>query len=322
MYPVVDESFNKVLRDVLPSPAITMLEWITHLGDGAFLIAIALLLYWFGEESSRERRAFVIAVGLVALSLSVGLKGYFQLTRPDLAFSDGYPGFTFPSAHAMGAAALYTALALTMKTGPKRLRLLVAGVLIVLIGLSRIVLGVHYLADVIAGIVLGLAIVWVGFQFKSVVPEAVDDALPEEAPIDLSERAIFNPGPLFVLAFVLAVAAWALGSQVFLTMSVGAGLGGTVGWYAVRDRAFSKKGASILLLAIFALPLLFVVRAVDAIEFFDQHSLLKGTGYAIVTALSIAIPTLAAPLDDWKYTDRLQSLLHFRGRTFDPRMEQ
>jgi undecaprenyl-diphosphatase len=89
------------------------------------------------------------------------LKNLFQRTRP----SPVVPGlfiaqqFSFPSGHAMTAMAFYCYvgyLSFRYVRGTWRiLVVLILAILVILIGVSRIYLGVHYLSDVIAGYLAG-----------------------------------------------------------------------------------------------------------------------------------------------------------------------
>lgn len=70
--------------------------------------------------------------------------------------------YGFPSGHTMGATLLYGLFALlaarTLKTGSARVACFVAaGLLILMIGLSRIYLGAHFLSDVLGAIAAGIA---------------------------------------------------------------------------------------------------------------------------------------------------------------------
>lgn len=62
-------------------------------------------------------------------------------------------GYSFPSGHTTGAAAFYSALSLTYR---KRIVSLLCAVAILLVGLSRMYLGVHWPIDVFAGLALGI----------------------------------------------------------------------------------------------------------------------------------------------------------------------
>ncbi|ELY56689.1 phosphatase PAP2 family protein [Natronolimnohabitans innermongolicus] len=292
-----DESTNEAIRDALPEAAITAFEYVTHLGDGATLIVFATLLYWFGAESRREQRALVIAIGLGALAISAGMKGIFLRPRPELA--GGYGGYSFPSAHALGGAAFYGALAVVADTGTRRQRYVAAGTVIALIAVSRVVIGVHYVGDVVVGVAIGLA-------FVALVVRGDDS----------------EPGTIFGLAGVIAVLAFALGSREFTTMTIGAAVGATLAWQYVAGRTTEPRGAAIVLLAALCLPVVFVLRAIPVV--WPAHPLVAGleiVGYAIATAAVLVVPIVADRMNDWPAVVWLQDRLPFSGRTIDREQE-
>ena len=151
------------------SPALEpiMLE-ITFLGTGTVVIAVvavSAMFLWLTRHQYSAALLMVSAVGGVLLNnlLKVG----FDRPRPQI-FEWGSHAISssFPSGHAMSAAAVYGTVAYLAARLQKRhlhrvLTLLAAGVLIVLIAGTRLYLGVHYPSDVLAGIVIGLA--WASF---------------------------------------------------------------------------------------------------------------------------------------------------------------
>jgi undecaprenyl-diphosphatase len=130
----------------------------TRLGDGWLWIAIASLLALGGGPHRHALAAGAAAAG-VASTLLVVLKRRFRRRRPcELAphplFHVKPPDrFSFPSGHTMNAFAIATVLALRYPPLSPALSVLAAG-----IGVSRVLLGLHFASDVLAGALLGLAI--------------------------------------------------------------------------------------------------------------------------------------------------------------------
>ncbi len=297
-----DDRLNVAVRELL-EPVVPVIELLTHLGDGAFLIALGVIIYWFGDDASRRDRAFVLAVGIAALALAAGIKGIVQLERPELAFTPaGYPGYTFPSAHALGAAAFYSALAVTVRLGRQWQRTVIATLIIALVALSRIVMGVHYLGDVVIGVVLGVGLVAAGIWWR--------------------EEGRFNPGPVFIVAAAVAIVTVALGSRQFVSMAIGAGVGGAAGWYAIRDRLTSNHGTAILVTGVLAIAGLLVVRALSLFLTGRLPSLVESpaliavetVAYAALTAAVIVTPRLALRFEAHPLVNTLDQYLPFLNR--------
>ncbi len=296
---------NITMREAL-EPVVPIVVRLTHLGDGALLIVLAVLIYWFGARTNRRDRAFVIAIGVAALALSVGLKGIFQLPRPVLAFTPvGYPGYTFPSAHATGAAAFYGALAVTMRTGTRLHRYLIAGGVIGVVALSRVVLGVHFFGDVVVGVLLGLGLVWLGLRWR--------------------QEGEFAPGVIFSLAAGIALVSAVLGSPAYLTIALGAALGGAVGWSLIENRTQSERGAAILVTGAALLVGLLAARVV----FIWLGSIVPGAApdpgvlvletltYAVLTGLVLAVPVLATTIEQHPIVASIERWFPFQGRQLE-----
>ncbi|MGF1553299.1 MAG: phosphatase PAP2 family protein, partial [Paracoccaceae bacterium] len=135
---------------------------LTALGGRTLLAAFAATLAALLWAEGRRREAVFLALAMAgALSLGSAAKALFGRPRPDAAFACvAETGTSFPSAHATQAAAawpLFAALLLARR-GRGRGVVAVAALLAALtVALSRVVLGVHYPSDVVAGLALGAA---------------------------------------------------------------------------------------------------------------------------------------------------------------------
>lgn len=113
----------------------------------------------------RKFHAFWLVFGatLGAVLLTVLLKTYFARERPQLVpHLSIVHSFSFPSGHSMMASAVYLTLGtLLARWVPRRSLqiyiICVSLLLSVLVGLSRIYMGVHYPTDVLGGWAVGLA---------------------------------------------------------------------------------------------------------------------------------------------------------------------
>jgi hypothetical protein len=126
---------------------------ITRLGNPAFFLAVFAVDYWFGAP---RRGAHALALAIGGYALITMLKTFFDAPRPpEVVNVIAASGYSFPSGHATSATIGYGIFAYDLIIGSWRSRYSVAGVLILLVALSRVVLGVHYVRDVVAGIVVG-----------------------------------------------------------------------------------------------------------------------------------------------------------------------
>jgi undecaprenyl-diphosphatase len=135
---------------------------ITRLGYlwGVVPLDLIVLLSLAARRRFRDGMFFGIAVVGSAV-LDVAAKDYFARMRPDLWVSlRPETTYSFPSGHAMASATLGTALVILCWPTRWRWPMTVASlVFVLLVGVSRVYLGVHYPSDILAG--WSAAIAWV-----------------------------------------------------------------------------------------------------------------------------------------------------------------
>ncbi|MFC7097461.1 phosphatase PAP2 family protein [Halobaculum marinum] len=224
----------------LPEWLVAVAAVLTQLGDAWFLYLGLGLLYWLGDRrlAANPRRvgATLIAVGLGALAITVGLKSLFAFGRPPGAgeavaplwlpavAADAYAsaatgdGFSFPSGHAIGATMVYGGLATFLDVWDRRTRLRVASVVIGVVALTRVVLGVHYVVDVVVGVAVGVG----GLHLFQRVARSGFRPHPD--------RAFFLAAGLGLVATAVA-AVGGHGAEVLEgSIALGGGLGGYLVW--------------------------------------------------------------------------------------------
>lgn len=131
---------------------------LTALGGTIVLLIVSLAAFAFLLMTGKSHAAYVLAASVVgAIVLSQTLKLGFNRPRPDLV-PHGARVYTmsFPSGHAMMSAAVYLTLAALLARTQKQARvkifiLSIAALLTLMVGASRVYLGVHWPTDVIAG---------------------------------------------------------------------------------------------------------------------------------------------------------------------------
>jgi membrane protein DedA with SNARE-associated domain/membrane-associated phospholipid phosphatase len=155
---------NAFYRHATPT-GVAIAKGLSFLGSPAFVAAwgLGLIIVLLVRRRPLLAGGWVAAVAGGGL-LDLALKRVFHRTRPtwDLPLLTAR-GWSFPSGHAMGSLIAYGILAYLLVRDAKgrrpRMAIVVGAVLLVLlIGLSRIYLGVHYFSDVLGGYAAG--VVW------------------------------------------------------------------------------------------------------------------------------------------------------------------
>ena len=197
----VDHHAATWLNSLIAAHAVVVgiVKAVTWLGSGGVLwtltgaavVVLALRRRW-------RLAAYLLVAGAGALVLDPVLKALVGRLRPVVADPIAYGnGDSFPSGHALGSIVCYGALFLVFLPAARgawrRVFTAVIVTLIAAIGISRLLLGVHYVSDVLGGWALGIT--WLGitaFAFElsrqvtgDPVTDPVSEGLEPEAGADL-----------------------------------------------------------------------------------------------------------------------------------------
>lgn len=129
-----------------------------------YLPALALVAAWLLYRHRPRHALFAVVTVTGGAVLNALVKRAVQRARPVVADPvTTASGLSFPSGHAQSAVVTYATLLLlfwsAMRSLWRRVAAIVATVVVLGVGLSRVALSVHYVSDVLAGYVLGIA--WV-----------------------------------------------------------------------------------------------------------------------------------------------------------------
>ena len=169
-----------------------VLAGITHLGDTITILTVGVAISAYGLWRWRKPSIplFVASVVLGQVLISNTIKVAIDRARPELRPRATFSGTSFPSGHTTAAAATYLAVALVLgiATSP-RTRAALAGAAVaiaVAVGSTRVLLGVHWFSDVLAGLVIGWS--WFGICAVAFGGRLLRFGAPVEAAISPSER--------------------------------------------------------------------------------------------------------------------------------------
>ena len=152
---------------------------LTYLGDEKFVVIIVMLLYWCLNKDLGRRVAVNLLTGVTVNPLIKNIflrrRPYFdnkniKCLKPAKSDADIYDasaqGFSFPSGHAMNTATIFGTLAKHFK---KSAVTIAAIVIIFLVGISRVILGVHYPTDILVGWAVGTGVVFLMSWLQDIV---------------------------------------------------------------------------------------------------------------------------------------------------------
>lgn len=149
--------YNFVIK-AMCEPVTAIAKIITNFGGAVVLIALCLIALIF-IKNKKYGVAMTVNLAVVTL-INLIIKNIVCRERPNVLRLVEETGYSFPSGHSMASMAFYgflIYLIYTSKIKSKALKITLCtaiGVLILLIGLSRIYVGVHYASDVLSGFII------------------------------------------------------------------------------------------------------------------------------------------------------------------------
>ena len=148
----------KAVQSIESDFLTALMECITFFGEPLIIVFMFSFIYWCVDSKNGRLTAFAL---LCSICVNGAIKDIFKMPRPI-----GQPGiksyrvhtatgFSFPSGHTQSISSMCFSAAMCLK---KRFLWVCGTILTILVGVSRVYLGVHYPKDVLIGAVLGIII--------------------------------------------------------------------------------------------------------------------------------------------------------------------
>jgi len=155
----IDTGIYNVLFKTQSLNMTLFMRFMSYLGSATILITLTIAILIFAKN---KKGASKIAINLsLVFILNRILKAIFRRERPSVLRLAEETGYSFPSGHAMVSIGYYGYIIYLVYRYVKNKRarniiILLLALLILLIGISRIYLGVHYATDIIGAYIIGL----------------------------------------------------------------------------------------------------------------------------------------------------------------------
>ena len=152
------DSFDNFIYGIVTSNKSNFLtgfyKFVTYFASEVMIILVSLIFFLFLKR--KRYGVLVILNAVIIFALNVCLKLIFMRERPFDLMIITENGYSFPSGHAMASFGFYGFIiyliwGMNFDKKAKIIFSILLGLLILMIGISRIYLGVHYASDVLAG---------------------------------------------------------------------------------------------------------------------------------------------------------------------------
>jgi len=163
--PAFDNAVLGFFQPITTPSLITAMKVFTFLGSTAFLIPFYVaLITWYIVKRNYLFSIYIALITISSTLLFLGIKQIFHRHRPLTPVIPGVTGYSFPSGHSLSSFVfssilIYIIWHTNLKLSTKWIFAVLLSLFSICVGISRIVLQVHYPTDVFASFCVG--IVWV-----------------------------------------------------------------------------------------------------------------------------------------------------------------
>ena len=247
-----------------------LFQLITMCGEQIVLISIISIIYWALDKKFGEYIAYSV---LTSVLLNNAVKDIFKMKRP--IGEEGIrtlrektaTGYSFPSGHTQSSASFYGAMAIYLK---KKAMYIIATIMIILIGFSRLYLGVHYPKDVIFGGILGVLTSLICYKLYN---------------------RFENKMLLYVITFIVFIPALTFAHSADFIKGMGTYLGFVIGMYIEKKYVnFSIEGSTtVKVIRVLLGILILLVLQVGLKAIFPSETIFSFIRYALISFVGIGI---------------------------------
>lgn len=247
-----------------------LFQLITMCGEQIVLISIISIIYWALDKKFGEYIAYSV---LTSVLLNNAVKDIFKMKRP--IGEEGIrtlrektaTGYSFPSGHTQSSASFYGAMAIYLK---KKAMYIIATIMIILIGFSRLYLGVHYPKDVIVGGILGVLTSLICYKLYN----------------RFEDKML-----LYVITFIVFIPALIFAHSADFIKGMGTYLGFVIGMYIEKKYVnFSIEGSTTVkvIRVLLGISILLVLQ-VGLKAIFPSETIFSFIRYALISFVGIGI---------------------------------
>lgn len=159
----IDIWIYSLIRLIRNSYLTSIFKFITFFAGVKYTIILCILSFIIYYYKGDKRCLNLIILVILCTLINLIIKNIIGRERPDIAYRlVSESGFSFPSGHSMISTVIYGYLISIIDNKWCKYLLVL---LILLIGFSRIYLGVHYFSDIIGGYLYGIIVLILGNKF-------------------------------------------------------------------------------------------------------------------------------------------------------------